>query len=120
MSLHRRSMQMLFASILLAISAVAISEVPRAQPAEVGLSGERLAQLDALYGEKVKKGELAGIVLIVSRHGKVAHFVALGDADKLQGKKLQTNSIFRWYSMTKAITATALMMLYEDGRLQLS
>jgi CubicO group peptidase (beta-lactamase class C family) len=75
--------------------------------------------MDSFYGEKVKKGELAGIVLLVARHGKVAHLSAIGYADTGSHKAMQEDSIFRLYSMTKPIAATALMLLYEEGRFQL-
>ena len=107
-------------SALLMASALAAAETPRARPAEVGFSEQRLARLDALFADEVKKGELAGIVVLVARHGKVVHLSALGDADVPRSKPMQPDSIFRVYSMTKAISATALMMLYEEGRFQLS
>lgn len=109
----------LFIAAWVACSIVA-AEVPRAEPAEVGLSAEKLARIDALFNEEVKKGELAGIVVLVARHGKVVHLSAIGSADIARKAKLQTDSIFRLYSMTKAISATALMTLYEEGRFQLT
>lgn len=99
---------------------VTTADVPRAAPAEVGLSAEKLARIDTLFDEEVKKGELAGIVVLVARHGKVVHLSATGNADIARRTNLQTDSIFRLYSMTKAISATALMMLYEEGRFQLT
>ena len=109
-----------FAIAILLAGTAGAAEMPRAQPAEVGLSAGKLARLDALFGEKVKRGELAGTVILVARHGKVAYLTALGEADVLQGKKMQPDSIFRLYSMTKAVASTALMMLYEEGRFQLA
>jgi CubicO group peptidase (beta-lactamase class C family) len=95
-------------------------DLPRARPQEVGFSAERLAYIDRFYGDKVKKGEMAGIVTLIARHGKVAHFSAVGYADAAKKTKLETDTIFRLYSMTKPIASTALMMLYEEGRFQLS
>lgn len=95
-------------------------DLPHAQPHELGFSAERLTYIDQLYAEKVKNGELAGIVTLIARHGRIVHFSAIGYADVENKRKMQTDSIFRLYSMTKPIAATALMMLYEEGRFQLS
>jgi CubicO group peptidase (beta-lactamase class C family) len=94
-------------------------DAPRAQPEEVGFSAKRLAYIDEFYADKVNKGELAGIVTLVARHGKIVHFGAVGYADVEKKQKMQTDTIFRVYSMTKPMTSTALMMLYEEGRFQL-
>src|SRR5688572_19646118 len=91
-------------------------DLPRARPDELGFSAERLDALDRYYTEKVKKGEMAGIVLLVARHGKIAQFSAIGYADTGSRKQLREDSIFRLYSMTKPITSVALMMLYEEGK----
>lgn len=94
-------------------------ELPRAPADELGFSSARLDYIDQFYAEKIKRGELAGIVTLIARHGKVAHFSAIGYADIGKKKKLETDTIFRLYSMTKPIAATALMMLYEEGKFQL-
>jgi CubicO group peptidase (beta-lactamase class C family) len=62
---------------------------------------------------------MAGIVTLVSRHGKIVHFSALGYADIEKHAKMEKDTIFRQYSMTKAITSTALMTLYEQGLFQI-
>ena len=62
---------------------------------------------------------MAGIVTLVSRHGKIVHFSALGYADVEKRTRMQKDTIFRQYSMTKAIASTALMTLYEEGRFQI-
>jgi CubicO group peptidase (beta-lactamase class C family) len=93
--------------------------LPQSKPEEVGFSSKRLNYIDAFYAEEVKKGELAGIVTLVSRRGKIVHFSAVGYADIETRRKMKLNSIFRLYSMTKPIAATALMLLYQEGRFQL-
>jgi CubicO group peptidase (beta-lactamase class C family) len=96
------------------------ADLPRAQPAEVGFSPERLAHIDEFYADKVKSGALAGIVTLISRHGKIVHFSAVGYSDVEKKQKMQTDTIFRFYSMTKPIASSALMMLYQEGRFQMS
>src|SRR5687767_3696792 len=56
-------------------------ELPIKSPAEAGFSAERLAQIDQYYQDKVNRSELAGIVLLVARHGYVVHFESIGYAD---------------------------------------
>jgi CubicO group peptidase (beta-lactamase class C family) len=94
-------------------------DLPRARPGDLGFSPERLNSIDEYYANKVKWGEMAGIVLLVARHGKIAHLSAIGYADTGLHKEMQEDSIFRLYSMTKPIAATALMLLYEEGKFQL-
>lgn len=109
-------------AILLAASMVAYArsgDISRARPEELGFSADRLNRIDTFYEEEIQKGELAGIVTLISRHGKVVHLSALGYADLGKKRKMETDTIFRLYSMTKPIAATALMTLYEEGRFQL-
>jgi CubicO group peptidase (beta-lactamase class C family) len=117
--LPNRVMRSVVVVLALAVSGAAAAALPRAEPAEVGFDAAKLGRIEALAGEKVRKGELAGIVVLVARHGKVAHLSATGAADVPKRKAMRPDSIFRIYSMTKAITATALMSLYEEGRFEL-
>jgi CubicO group peptidase (beta-lactamase class C family) len=96
------------------------ADLPRAQPEEVGFSAKRLAYIDEFYANEINKGDLSGIVTLVARHGKIVHFNAVGYADIARKQKMEADTIFRLYSMTKPIASTALMMLYEEGRFQMS
>jgi CubicO group peptidase (beta-lactamase class C family) len=91
-----------------------------AEPRSVGMSAERLAKLDAYLAGYVDKGRLAGWSMAVARHGQVVHASTYGHADLEAGKKMASDTIFRIYSMTKPLTSVAVMMLWEDGRLQLT
>ena len=91
----------------------------RPRPRRVGLSGERLAQIGKVFGAEVDQGRLPGAVVAVARKGKLVYFEALGYQDKPADKKMQKDSIFRVYSMTKPWTSLAAMMLVEDGKIQL-
>src|ERR1700733_834090 len=95
-------------------------ELPRASPEELGFSSARLNYNDRFYTDKVKRGEMAGIVTLVARHGKIAHFSAVGYADIEKKRKMEADTLFRLYSMTKPIASVALMMMYEEGRFQMS
>lgn len=86
----------------------------------VGLSPERLARLDRRMTEKyVETGLLPGFIVQMFRRGALAHTGMAGRMDIERGKAMQEDAIFRIYSMTKPITAVALMMLVEEGRIAL-
>jgi len=116
---NRKFGLILFLFAMSVLSALA-QGLPTARPEDEGFSSERLAYIDKFYAGEVDKGELAGIVLVISRHGKIVHESAIGYADIDKKQKMDKDTIFRYYSMTKPITSTALMMLYEEGRFQIS
>ena len=90
-----------------------------ATPREVGLSAKRLERISATAQQFINEEQLTGAVTIVARRGKVAHFEAYGMMDIEANKPMQKDTIFRIYSMTKPIAAAAVMMLCEEGKLQL-
>ncbi|MFC1537195.1 serine hydrolase domain-containing protein [Gemmatimonadota bacterium] len=108
-------------SLLLFLSAPSASGqgLPIAAPEEVGLSSERLKRINTVMQDYVDRKKLAGIVTLVARRGKVAHFERFGVMDLESAEQIQRNSIFRIYSMTKPITSVAVMMLHEQGLFQL-
>ncbi|MDP3913196.1 MAG: serine hydrolase domain-containing protein [Bacteroidota bacterium] len=90
-----------------------------ASPESVGISSERLARIDQMCAEAVKNGDVPGIVSLIARNGKIVHWKAYGMADNQEAKALKRDDIFRIASQTKAITSTAVMMLWEEGKFQL-
>ena len=90
-----------------------------AAPHEVGLSADRLACISATAQQFIDDRQLAGAVTVVARRGKVAYLEAYGMMDIEANKPMQKDTIFRIYSMTKPIAAAAVMILCEEGKLQL-
>ena len=89
-------------------------------PAEsVGMSQERLDRLNAMCREAVEQGDLPGIVALVARKGKIVFHEAYGMADNTSSRKMKKDDIFRIASQSKAITSTAVMMLWEEGKFRL-
>ena len=88
-------------------------------PESAGFSAERLERIDKMCEEAVKKGDLPGIVTLVARNGKIVNWNAWGMADNSEGRKLKRDDIFRIASQSKAITSTAVMMLWEEGLFRL-
>src|ERR1700736_6516682 len=98
------SKYVLLGTFILLAGGVSAAELPRASPSKVGFSQTRLNYIDQFYADKVNKGEMAGIVLLIARHGKIAHFSAVGYANVATRQPMRTDTLFRWYSMTKPIT----------------
>ncbi len=90
-----------------------------ASPESVGISQERLDRIDKMCREAVQSGNLPGVVSLVARNGKIVLWKAYGMADNESGRILKRDDIFRIASQTKAITSTAVMMLWEEGKFQL-
>lgn len=84
-----------------------------------GISQERVAKLDAMLEEAIQKEQVPGLVAMVVKDGKVVYHSAKGFADVESGKAMEKNSIFRIASQTKAITSTAVMILWEEGKFRL-
>src|SRR5579862_3219750 len=92
----------------------------RINPDAAGLDAERLARIDDhLQARYVEPHKIAGCQVAVMRHGHLAHFRSLGLRDRERGHAVEDDTIWRLYSMTKPITGTALLSLYERGLFQL-
>jgi len=86
-----------------------------ARPEDVGLSKAGLDGVDAGLQAEIDKGDLAGAVTLVARHGTVARRSVLG-FDSIEKKtRLKTDTVFRIFSMTKPVTAVAMMILWDKG-----
>jgi len=86
-----------------------------------GFSAERIERIAAhLNKNYIDSGKIAGCQVLVARRGQLAYYKSLGLMDRERGKPMREDTIFRIYSMTKPITAVALMQLYERGLFQLN
>ena len=86
------------------------------KPETVGMSSTRLAQLDAVMKRRyVDGGYLPGMLTHIYRKGHLVHTGICGHMDIERDKPMREDAIFRIYSMSKPITAVALMMLVEEG-----
>jgi CubicO group peptidase (beta-lactamase class C family) len=98
----------------------AAARASSAAPESVGISTERLARLHQGMKAFVDRREVGGIVTLVARDGKTVDLHATGFQDVEKQLPMKTDTIFRIASMTKPITSVAIMMLYEEGKLQLT
>ena len=86
------------------------------KPETVGFSSERLERLHALMQGVVDQKQIPGAVTILARHGKVVDYRTYGVRDLESGAPMTKDTIFRDFSMTKPVTGTAMMILYEQGK----
>jgi CubicO group peptidase (beta-lactamase class C family) len=91
-----------------------------ADAAEVGFDQARLDRIDRVFSRYVDDGRLPGWLIVVSRHGKLAHVSARGSRDLEAGLPVETDTMWRIFSMTKPVTSVAAMMLCEEGGFELS
>ena len=110
---------LLLAALVLAPAFAGEPELQHAKPADVGLDPAGLEKLNEAMHGMVDGGQLAGVVTMVSRKGKVVHFDAYGKRDIENGLPVEKDTIFRIYSMTKPIVGVALMTYYDEGRFTL-
>ncbi len=90
-----------------------------ATPESQGFSSERLKRVDAMLQSAVADSDIPGAVMLIARNGKIVYWKAFGQADNQANRTLKRDDIFRIASQTKAITSTAIMMLWEQGKFQL-
>src|SRR5689334_5449546 len=84
-----------------------------------GFSEERLARIPRFLQGQVDQGHLPGALTMIWRGGGLAHLSMVGQMDVARAKPMRPDAIFRLYSMTKPVTAVALLMLMEEGRIAL-
>lgn len=95
------------------------TELSETSPVKVGISVDRLDRIDAMFKNAISENQIPGAVALIARNGKIVFHKAYGMADNLSGKVLEKNAIFRIASQTKAITSTAVMILWEEGKFKL-
>jgi CubicO group peptidase (beta-lactamase class C family) len=88
-------------------------------PEAVGMSAAHLDEVNGYLQRYLTAYQVPGVVTLVARRGKVIHLGGAGALSLETGQLVQTDTIFRIYSMTKPITCVALLMLVEAGRMRL-
>ena len=106
--------------LVLLVATAGAADLATARPESVGMSSQRLQLLTRGMKELADKGQLAGVITMVAKDGKLVHFEASGKRDATSGAPMQKDSIFRIYSMSKPITGVAMMILFEQGKWQLN
>jgi CubicO group peptidase (beta-lactamase class C family) len=94
-----------------------LGKVSRAE--DIGFSTERLGRITNFFQNDVEKGAIPGAVVLVAREGKLVYLQTVGYQDLEKRIAMKPDAIFRIASMTKPITSVALMMLAEEGKIDL-
>ena len=106
-------------AISAAATAAAWQQAARATPEAAGLSAAGLREATALLNRYVAEQRIAGAVAAVARRGQLAYLETAGVQDLQTRAPMTERSLFRIYSMTRPVTAVAVMMLNEEGRFEL-
>jgi CubicO group peptidase (beta-lactamase class C family) len=118
--LPTRRFTLLAAALLLQAGWAWSQALPVAAPESVGVSSKRLEKLTQALQTEIEQQRLPGAVAMVARKGKLVYAQAFGKLNNGSDAPMQLDSVFRIYSMTKPLVSTALMMLVEDGKVQLT
>jgi CubicO group peptidase (beta-lactamase class C family) len=102
-------------------AAPGLAQLPPAEPASVGMSAQRLQRAAALLESEVKEGKLGAAAILVARRGNVVLEKGFGRlAPDTNSPAVKPGSIFLLASITKPVTACALMLLVERGLVSLN
>src|SRR5690349_19075070 len=110
---------------LLAAAALVVATLAQAQPLptgtpeSVGMSSERLKNIDTFFASEIERNRVPGAVVAIAHQGKLVYFKAFGFADKTKGTPMATDTIFQLASMTKPMAAVGALALTEQARLPL-
>ncbi|NNC90070.1 MAG: beta-lactamase family protein [Akkermansiaceae bacterium] len=110
---------LMIAAPLWARESSAPRELPVAAPEDFGLSPAKLARIGPAVTSLIEERKLAGASVMVLRRGHVVYRRNFGHRNRALEQPVEDDTIFRIYSMTKAITSAAVMMLVEEGQIGL-
>jgi CubicO group peptidase (beta-lactamase class C family) len=117
---HSNNAAIAIVLVMLPFAVAAGEELPQAPPAEQSQTADCQKRAGALFQDYVARKKIAGAVAVVLQNGKVVLTSAVGKQDVEAGIPMSPNTIFRIASMTKPITSSAVMMLVDQGRIDLS
>jgi CubicO group peptidase (beta-lactamase class C family) len=92
---------------------------PMVKPEEEGFSTERLQRVHDAMQRQIDTGKIAGVVTLIAHDGKIVEFDPQGWADLDTKRPMVKDNVFNWASLTKTITAVAVLMMIEEGKVQL-
>ncbi|OGN90790.1 MAG: hypothetical protein A2Z70_02760 [Chloroflexi bacterium RBG_13_48_17] len=108
---------LLLSSIFAACAKPEVFSAETVQPESIGLSSEKLNEIDTVLQADIAANKINGAVLLIARNEKVAYFKSFGYRDNEKKLPMEKDTIFRIYSMTKSLAAVAVAMLKDDGKL---
>jgi CubicO group peptidase (beta-lactamase class C family) len=117
----RHALLALISGAMMTIAAApsAIAEGTFDIPAGAHFDPARLAKVGEFFRNEVTTGKIAGAILLIQQHGKPVYHESFGVQDVVTRAPITDQTIFRLFSMTKAITSVAAMVLVDEGKLKL-
>ena len=104
---------------LVVINTASTTELPTSTPETEGMSGEKLQEVGKIMNGLVDDHKIAGGIVLIAKNGKVVFHEPYGVMDLDSKKPVTRDTIFRIYSMSKALTSAAALILHEEGKLDL-
>src|ERR1043165_7830907 len=89
-------------------------------PAAATIPPQAFKQLGDVVRQEIADRKIPGAILLIQQHGKLVHFECFGVRDPDTGLAMTPDTIFQIYSMSKAVTSVAAMMLVDEGKLGLA
>ncbi len=106
-------------NVLVTAASRDVGLVAAGKPAESGMDDKALAKIGERMKEFVAAKQISGAVTLVACRGRVVHLEAVGQADVAGGRDMAKDAVFAIASMTKPITAAAVMILHDEGKVKL-
>ncbi len=88
-------------------------------PAGAHFNPEKLARVGDYLRDQVANGKIPGAIILIQQHGKPVYHEFIGVQDVVSKKPMTDQTIFRLFSMTKAITSVTAVMLLDEGKFKL-
>ena len=117
---HAKALPLALVLLLPVVPNLVLSQASIVSPESVGVSSQRLELIDSMLQQHVHDGRVPGLVAGVSRHGQLVFLKSYGWQDIENKLPMQEDSIFQIRSMSKPITAVAVLQLIDQGKLKLS
>jgi CubicO group peptidase (beta-lactamase class C family) len=101
------------------LNRISAAELPTSTPEAEGLSAEKLAEVGKVMSKQIDDHKIAGGIVLIAKNGKLVFQEPYGVMDLETKKPITPDTIFRIYSMSKAITSAAALILHDEGKLDL-
>jgi CubicO group peptidase (beta-lactamase class C family) len=88
-------------------------------PAGAHFNNEKLAKVGEFFKNEVTTGKIPGAIVLIQQHGKPVYHESFGVQDVVSKAPITDQTIFRLFSMTKAITSAVAVKLVDEGKLSL-
>ena len=117
--MRSRAICVVAAALLVGIP-LSAGSIPAGKAEDVGMSSERLGRISEAMRRHIEAGDIAGVVTLVARRGRIVHHEAQGLRSLETRTPMAKDDIFRLASMSKPVTGAAVLMLLEEGKLRLN